>query len=172
MKVIVAFATRYGATARTAGVIASALDGSADIDCVALDARKVGRKEAERADAFVVGSSIAAGQWKGSAKRLLGRLAGCGKPVAVFVSAAGVLSGKEPGSAPDAPPRGTLAEREADAVTRYVDPVVAKASVRPVSKAAFGGKMAFFGKVVLDNWDEEQVRRWADSLQGIFRNYD
>ncbi|HRZ89335.1 MAG TPA: hypothetical protein P5117_07605, partial [Spirochaetia bacterium] len=113
--------------------------------------------------------SVAAGRWKGPARRLLARLAAARKPTAVFVTAAGVLSGKEPGSAPDAPPEGTPEERRDKAVGLYVDPVAAQAGLKPVAKSAFGGRMAFFGKVMIDNWEAEPVAAWARELARALR---
>lgn len=169
MKILIAYSTRWGSTAKTARLVADTLKEADGRDVEVLDARKVGRREIEAYDAFVVGSSIAAGQWKGPARRLLARLAAAGKPTAVFVTAAGVLSGKEPGSAPDEPPQGTLAERQAKAVGLYVDPAAAKAGLEPVAKSAFGGRMAFFGKVMIDNWEAEPVAAWARELAGKLR---
>ena len=169
MKTLIAYSTRWGATAKTARVIADTLKETDGRETRVLDARKVGRREIEAYDAFVVGSSIAAGRWKGPARRLLARLAAAGKPTAVFVTAAGVLSGKEPGSDPDVPPKGTLEERTADAVARYVDPAASKAGLEPAAKSAFGGRMAFFGKVIIDNWEAEPVNAWARELADRFR---
>lgn len=156
-------------TERSARLIAETLKEADGRETRVLDARKVGRRELETYDAFVVGSSIAAGRWKGPARRLLARLAAAGKPAAVFVTAAGVLSGKEPGSDPAAPPEGTLEERQAKAVGLYVDPVAVKAGLEPVAKSAFGGRMAFFGKVMIDNWDAEPVAAWARELAARLR---
>ena len=169
MKTLIAYSTRWGMTERSARLIAETLKEADGRETHVLDARKVGRREIEAYDAFVVGSSIAAGQWKGPARRLLARLAAARKPTAVFVTAAGVLSGKEPGSDPDAPPQGTLAERQAKAVGLYVDPAAAKAGLKPVAKSAFGGRMAFFGKVMIDNWEAEPVAAWARELAGLLR---
>lgn len=169
MKTLIAYSTRWGSTAKTARLVADTLKEADGRDVEVLDARKVGRRELEAYDAFVVGSSIAAGQWKGPARRLLARLAAAGKPTAVFVTAAGVLSGKEPGSDPDAPAQGTLAERQAKAVGLYVDPAAAKAGLEPVAKSAFGGRMAFFGKVMIDNWEAEPVAAWSRELAARLR---
>ncbi|TVQ27738.1 MAG: hypothetical protein EA382_03045 [Spirochaetaceae bacterium] len=168
MKTLIAYGTRKGASRRTAELIGETLTKADGRSCIVKDAKRVGRAELEGADSIVVGSSIAVGRWKPSAKRLLGKAASTGKPVAVFVSAAGVLSGKEPGS-PDAEPKGTLAEREAEAVGRYIDPVVAKAGARPVATAAFGGRMEMFGKVIFDNWDPEPITAWATDIAGKLR---
>src|SRR5512137_1312677 len=100
MTVLVIYATRRGATAKSAGVVADALK-AAGMEARVLDARRARRRDLESADAFVLGSSIAMGRWKGSARRLLPRLAALGKPTAVFVSAAGTLSGMQPGEKAD-----------------------------------------------------------------------
>lgn len=169
MKTLIAYSTRWGMTERSARLIAETLKETDDRTADVLDARKVGRREIEAYDTFVVGSSIAAGRWKGPARRLLARLAAAGKPTAVFVSAGGVIHGREPGSAPDAPPQGTLAERRAKAVGLYVDPVAAKAGLAPAAKTAFGGRMGFFGKEIFDSWEAEPVVAWARELAGLLR---
>lgn len=169
MKILIAYSTRWGSTAKTARLVADTLKEADGRDVEVLDARKVGRREIETYDAFVVGSSIAAGQWKGPARRLLARLAAAGKPTAVFVSAGGVIHGREPGSAPDAPDQGTLAERQAKTVGLYIDPVAAKAGLAPVAASAFGGRMRFFGKELFDSWEAEPVVAWARELAGKLR---
>ncbi len=163
MNTLIAYGTRKGASRRTAELIAETLTNVDGRLCIVKDAKRVGRAQLEGADSIVIGSSIAVGRWKPSAKRLLRKAGATGKPVAVFVSAAGMLSGKEPGS-PDAEPKGTLAEREAEAVARYIDPVAAKTGARPVAQAAFGGRMEMFGKVMFDNWDPEPITAWATDL--------
>lgn len=170
MKLLVAWATRQGSTRASAVVLARALSALPGVEAVECDAARVGTGELESYDGFVVGSSIAAGRWKGSAKRLVAKLGRAGKPVAVFVSAGGVMTGKKPGSARDAPPEGTIAERQAQAVTLYVDPVLAKLGVEPVAKSAFGGRMTMFGKVMFDSWDAAPVEAWAADLALAFES--
>lgn len=162
MSIIVAYGTRYGSTARTAELIARTMNETAGTGTArAMDALAVRARDIAEAGAFVVGSSIVAGRWKWRARRLLSRLGGSGKPVAVFVTAAGVLSGKEPGSDPAAEPTIPLDACVAKAVSLYVDPVVSKAGVVPAATGAFGGRMAMFGKVQVDNWAPEPVQAWA-----------
>jgi len=165
MKTLIAYATRYGATAKTAELLAKTLK-EADGRVVELrNASGVGRSELSNYDSYIVGSSIAAGRWKGSAKRLAARMAALGKPMAIFVSAGGIINGKEPGSDPNAPPMRSLQEREAEAVAKYIDPIAAKLGLRPVATAAFGGRMAFFGKEIFDNWEAEPILSWAEVLK-------
>jgi menaquinone-dependent protoporphyrinogen IX oxidase len=164
MKTLIAFATRYGSTARTAELLAEVIGKPGVNDVTVLDARKAGRAKVGDFDAFIVGSSIAMGRWKGSAKRLLPRLAATGRPVAVFVTAGGVLSGREPGSDPAAPVTRSLEQRENEAIERYLRPAVEAAGLKPAAEAAFGGRMAMFGKEQFDNWDGERIKAWGSTL--------
>jgi menaquinone-dependent protoporphyrinogen IX oxidase len=169
MKTLVIFATRQGSTARSAKLIAEILRGRPGIEAEVVDARRVRRGTLESSDSFVLGSSIAMGRWKGSARRLLPRLAATGKPTAVFVSAGGMMSGRKPGESADAPAAGTVEEREAAAIAKYIDAVVPATGLKPKAVAAFGGRMSFFGKEVLDNWDGERVRAWAARLESVLK---
>jgi len=169
MKTLIAYATRYGSTTRTAELLAEVLGKAGANDVTVIDARKVGRAKLADYDAFIVGSSIAMGRWKGSAKKLLPRLASTGKPVAVFVTAGGVLSGREPGSDPAAPVTKPLEQRESEAIERYLRPAAEAAGLKPVAEAAFGGRMAMFGKEQFDNWDGERIKAWGSTLASKLR---
>lgn len=160
MKILVAYGTRWGATEKTARIVADTINQSGRHSAELCAAAKVKSGQLGAFDAYVVGSSIAAGQWKGSAKRLVRKLAGTGKPTAAFVCAAGVLNP----SSDTAAPVTTLAEREAKAIGLYVDPVCEKNGLAPLAKGAFGGKMTMFGKVIIDNWEAEPVRAWTQTL--------
>jgi len=167
MKTCITYGTRWGSTRKTAELLAVCLREADGRQVDVVDARNLGRKKLALYDGFIVGSSIAAGMWKGAPKRLLKTLAGLGKPVAVFVSAGGVIYGRAPDSAPDAPATGTLAEREAKAIGLYIEPVCGKAGLKPVATAAFGGRMSMFGKEKFDSWDAEPIRAWAGKLTGV-----
>lgn len=172
MKILITYATRWGSTAKTAELLAAELkDCGHEVESA--DARGfggiLGGRPVDGYDAYVLGSSIAAGQWKGAAKRLLPKLARTGKPVAVFVSAGGVIHGREPGSAPDAPATEPLEARVAKAVGLYIDGACAKAGLKPVASNAFGGRMAMFGKEMFDSWAPEPIKTWAAELDRIFK---
>jgi hypothetical protein len=169
MKTCIAYGTRWGSTRKTAELLAACLKDADKRQVDVVNAMTLGSRKLSLYDNFVIGSSIAAGMWKGGPKRLLAKLAGLDKSVAVFVSAGGVIHGRASGSAPDAPAKGTLAEREAKAIGLYIDPVCEKAGLKPVAKAAFGGRMSLFGKERFDSWDAEPIRAWAAALAGILR---
>lgn len=172
MKILIAYATRWGSTAKTAELLSAELKARGH-EAVAADARAyggiLGGRTAEGYDAYVLGSSVAAGRWKGAAKRLLPKLARTGKPVAVFVSAGGVIHGRDPGSAPDAPPSEPLEARVAKAVGLYIDGPCAAAGLKPAAAGAFGGRMAMFGKEMFDSWDPEPIKAWAAELDRVFK---
>ena len=167
MKTCIAYGTRWGSTRKTAELLAVCLRDADGRQVDVVDSGKLGSRQLSSYDNFIIGSSIAAGMWKGGPKRLLKKLAGLGKMVAVFVTAGGVIHGQEPGSVPDAPAVGTLAEREAKAIGLYIDPACEKAGLKPVAKSAFGGKMSMFGKERFDSWDAEPIRGWAAVLAGV-----
>jgi flavodoxin len=164
MTTLIAFATRHGVTEKTAKLLAKVLGEMDGRQTVVRKASLLNKIDLSECDNCIVGSSITMGRWKGSAKRALRRAFASGKPVAVFVTAAGTMSGKQPGSAPDAEPVGTIEEREAIAISKYIDPVVEKIGGLPVAKGAFGGRMVMFGKEIFDNWDESRIRSWAADI--------
>jgi len=163
MKTLIAYATRQGSTERSARALAEALAKADGREVAVKDARAVGQRDIEAFDSFVVGSSIMAGQWKGSAKRLCRKLAMTDKPVAVFVSAGGVINGPRPGDGQPTEPK-PLAEREAEAIKLFVEPVVGQIGVAPCAVAAFGGRMTMFGRQMFDSWDGARVAAWAAEL--------
>jgi len=169
MKTLVIYGTRYGSTTRSAELVAETLRSQQGVEAEVVDARRVRRQKLASSDSFVLGSSIAMGRWKGSARRMLRRLAATGRPTALFITAAGVLSGKKPGDPEGAPVTSTIQEREAEAIAKYIDPVVPPTGLKPASVAVFGGRMAFFGKEVVNNWDGERVRAWAERLPELLR---
>jgi hypothetical protein len=172
MKILIAYATRWGSTAKSAGLLADELKARGH-EALAADARGyggiLGGRPLEGYDAYVLGSSIAAGQWKGAAKRLLPKLARMGKPVAVFVTAGGVIHGRDPNAAPDAPPAEPLEARVAKAIGLYIDGPCTKAGLKPAAANAFGGRMAMFGKEMFDSWDPEPIKAWAAELDRLFK---
>ena len=169
MKTLVIYGTRYGSTTRSAELIAETLRSQQGIEAEVIDAKRVRGQKLASSDSFVLGSSIAMGRWKGSARRLLPRLAATGRPTAIFVTAAGTLTGKKPGDPEGTPVTTTIQEREAAAIAKYVDTVVPPTGLKPASVAVFGGRMVFFGKEVVNNWDSERVRAWAARLPELLR---
>ncbi len=169
MKALVIYATRYGSTRRSAELIAETLRGRPGWSVDVADARGVNRRKLAAYEGFVLGSSIAMGRWKGSGRRMLSKLAATGRPTALFVTAAGFLTGKNPGDPEDVPVTKTPAEIEAGAIAKYVDPVVPATGLKPASVRAFGGRMVIFGKEMVSNWDRDAIAAWALTLPDLLK---
>ena len=158
-RTLVLYATRKGSTANTAKIIGKVLNEkfSHDTDVYNIkDKRKININEYNN---IVFGSSIVMGKWKGKLKRYLKKQDLSGKKTAVFVSAAGVLS-----KYPDDKEKGVRV-----AVQSYIDPVLNEIGVKPLAKSAFGGYFEMFGKVIADNWNRDDIERWAEKLGEIFQ---
>lgn len=169
MKTLVIYATRYGSTRRSAELVAETLRTGAGWTVDAADARGLGRRRLAQYESFVLGVSIAMGRWKGSARRLLPKLAATGRATALFVTAAGYLTGKSPGDTPEAPVTKTPAQLEAEAIAKYVDPVVPPTGLKPVSVRAFGGRMVMFGRELVSNWNADAIAAWARTLPQLLK---
>ena len=169
MKILVIHATRYGSTRRSAELIAETLRGTPGVSADVAAASGTGRKKLALYEGFVLGSSIAMGRWKGSGRRMLPKLAATGRPTALFVTAAGFLTGKNPGDPDDVPVTASPAEIEAAAIAKYVQPVVPPTGLKPVAVRAFGGRMVMFGKELVSNWDGDAIAAWARGLPDRLR---
>jgi menaquinone-dependent protoporphyrinogen oxidase len=161
-KMLVAYATRAGATQGVAETIAAVLrENGATVDLrAAKDVRDV-----LGYDAVVIGSAIYAGQWMGPAKKLVEKhQAELAKmPVAFFTVC---LTMKDP------------TEENCKAVAAYLDPL--RQMIQPVSEGAFAGAVDYkklnfvFGAILKkmgapegDFRDMEAVRTWARELPGL-----
>lgn len=169
MKILVIYATRWGSTRRSAELIAETLRGGPGWSVDVAAAPGAGRRKLAEYEGFVLGTSIAMGRWKGSGRRMLPKLAATGRPTALFVTAAGFLTGKNPGDPEDAPVTASPAEIEAGAIAKYVEPVVPPTGLKPVAVKAFGGRMVMFGKELVSNWDRDAIVAWALTLPGLLR---
>jgi hypothetical protein len=167
MKTLVIHASRWGSTRRSAELIAETLRSRPGFSADVAAARGVGRRKLADYDRFVLGTSIAMGRWKGSGRRMLAKLAAAGRPTALFVTAAGFLTGKDPGDPEGTPVTATPAELEAGAIAKYVDPVVPPTGLKPVAVRAFGGRMVMFGKELVSNWDRDAIVAWARTLPEV-----
>jgi menaquinone-dependent protoporphyrinogen oxidase len=86
MRVLVAAATKHGATAEIAAAIGEALRGEPGLDATVVPPEEVATVDGY--DAVVLGSAVYAGHWLAAAKELVDRAGGAlaGKPVWLFSS--------------------------------------------------------------------------------------
>ncbi len=175
MKVLVAFATKHGATAEVAEEIAQTIRGEGhDVDVADL-----GRGTMDDVDSYdlaVVGSGIIAGNWIKGARRFIEKRSGELRRVRT----AFFIVGSEPYFEP---------ERREELLAKYITGPVSEQGLTPSSTAVFGGVFDFskYGRVVtailtkmgvkkvlsdagfdvsgpcdLRDWD--RIRDWASSL--------
>lgn len=162
-KILVAYATRAGATQGVAETIAAVLRQ----DGTSVDLRPAKDvKDVSGYDAAVIGSAVNAGQWMGPAKKLVEKQqAALNKmPVAFFTVC---LTMADP------------TEENCKTAAAYLDPL--RQIVQPVSEAAFAGavdykKLNFVLAAIIkkmgakegDFRDMEAVRAWARELPAAF----
>ena len=169
-KILIAYATRHGATSSIAAKIADVLcEEGFQVD-IAL-ARKV--KDISEYDSIIVGSPIYIGQWLRGARRFLNRHQDvlAGRRVAVFITCTYLQDDN------DTP------ERRAHAKELYIDPVLEKLpAIEPLGFGIFSGeflykelypvefilmKLAKFPEGDFRN--EEKIRAWALEMSALLQ---
>ena len=146
MKVIILYGTRLGATRECAELIRKGLaeDRRHDITVVNVKALHSMQKVIKDYDAVVLGSSVFAGQWVRKARNAM-KMA-VGKPCAVYINTPSSNQARE------------------KAVHSYIDPLLEKYHLNPVSVNVFGGKFSLFGKEVYNNWSSDYPYQWGRTL--------
>ncbi len=151
-KTLIAYGTRYGATAEVAKEIGRILEEKYDLSIQVLDLSLNKIKDISRYDNIVLGSGIKMGRWTGKAKKFLKKNFE-GKKLAVFVCS---RRAGEPDSYDYA-------------LEEYVKKVLANyLKIRPVAFEAFGGRKPLKDNTFYDNRDWDKIRGWADKVGGLF----
>jgi menaquinone-dependent protoporphyrinogen oxidase len=153
-KVLVAYATKSGATEENANIIANVLNEDGfSVDVV--DLRKSTPGYMANYEFIALGSGVRAGKLYGEFYRFLDKNNFSGKKVALFFSA-GEAAG----------PKGSAAIEE-----KYVKPTEAKyPKINIVAAEGFGGRMKILFKTVFDNRDPKKVEEWAKALSKKFKS--
>lgn len=159
LKTLIVYGTRKGASADTAAEIGRVLKEGFEHDVTISNVKHVNKLAGDltQYDNIIIGSSIAMGRWTYSAKRFLRENDFAGKKLIIFVSAGATLQGA-------AAHKVTKEQAVDTAIKSYIDPVIAKANVAPLAKMAFGGRMTFFGKEVLNTWNASDIAVWAEEI--------
>ncbi len=158
-KTLIAFGTRFGATAKSSEVIAKVLREkfNHEVDVVKLSS-ETENVDVSKFDNVIVGTSIAMFSWTKRAKKFLKRDFK-DKKLFVFISSAGLTY--------PALEKGEMKKYE-KWKGRFLDRVVKKnANVNPTSTAVFGGWVENRGKPgTYDtyNWKEEDAVKWAEEI--------
>lgn len=148
-KVLIAFATKSGATEQTAQQIAEILQNQHSLQVDLVNLRRQAHPNFSQYGTIVVASGIRMGKWYKEALQFL-KSDFQGKNVALFVSA--LYKAEDPETYPIA-------------VEQYLKNVSEEhMNVKPFAMEAFGGVMKFLGKVTKDNRDVTRIRIWTNCL--------
>ena len=161
-KTLIAYGTRFGATAKSAEVIAKVLQEkfNYEVEVIKLSADTENYDYSDF-DNIIVGSSVAMFSWTKRAKKFL-KNDFSGKKLFVFISSAGLTY--------PALEKGDM-EKYEKWKGRFLDRIVRKnANIEPTSTAVFGGWIENRGKPgTYDtyNWKEEDAIKWAEEIEKL-----
>ena len=147
-KTLIAYETKQGATEESAKHLAETLRSKFDLDVDLVNLKKQDVPDLAQYRNVVVGAGVRGGRIYSRALKLLtGDLKG--KRVAFYVSCSWA---------------GTPGSYE-NAKKQFIDKTLAKhPEVNFVSSGAFGGRIRYFKKTMLDNTDPAKVEAWAEEL--------
>lgn len=147
-KTLIAYSTKQGATGEAARTIADVLRSKYNLEVDLLDLKNQDCNNLEEYKNIVIGAGIRGGRAYGKAMKFLKKDL-TGKRLAFFVSSSWA---------------GTPGSHE-NAKSRLVDKKLSKYSqLDIISTEAFGGRIKYFGKLMLDNTDLGKVKVWAEEL--------
>ncbi len=146
-KILVAYASKAGATKEASEIIAEVLKSKYNITVDLIDLKKTTPKPDEY-DKIVVGAGVRAGKVYSDALKFLKKNFES-KKVAFFVCCGGAGDPQKYG----------------EACKKYVTEVLADyPGLKPINTVAFGGRMKILGKTVFDTFDSEKIKNWAEKI--------
>jgi len=147
-KTLIAYQTKGGATEEAARKIAEILRSKFQLEVDLVDLKEQKPIELTQYQNVIVGGGVRVGRVYGKALKFLENDL-TGKKVAFFVSSSWAGS---PGS-------------YVNAKTKFVEKTLTKyPKINPVTTEAFGGRIRYFRKTMLDNTDLARVEVWAEDL--------
>lgn len=147
-KTLIAYETKGGATEEAARKIADILRSKYQLEVDIVDLKEQKVPDLTQYNSFVIGAGVRMGKvYKKALKFLESDLSN--KRVAFFVSSSWAGT---PGSYDNAK-------------AKFVENTLAKyPKINPVSTEAFGGRIRYFRKTMVDNTDLAKVEVWAEQL--------
>ncbi len=147
-KTLVAYVTKMGVTKESAVKISEILRSKYGLEVYLADLKEQKPLDLAQYQNIIIGSGVRAGRVYGKALKFLENDL-TGKKVAFFVSSAWAGT---PGSYDEAK-------------ARFVEKTLAKyPKINTVSTEAFGGRIKYFRKLMVDNTDPAKVEAWAEEL--------
>lgn len=147
-KTLIAYQTKQGASREAAEKIADTLRVKYNLEVDVFDLKEQNTTSLGKYDNIVVGAGVRGGRIYGKALKFL-KNDFATKKVAVFVSSSWAGT---PGSHDNA--KSTLVDKP---LTKYPQ-------LNVVSTEAFGGRIRYFRRTMLDSTDLAKVEAWADTL--------
>jgi menaquinone-dependent protoporphyrinogen IX oxidase len=147
-KTLVAYQTKQGASKEAAEKIADTLRVKYHLEVDVFDLKNENTPSLEQYDNIVVGAGVRGGRIYGKAVKFIKSDFGA-KKVAVFVSSSWAGT---PGSHDNA--KATLVDK----------PLKKFPQLNVLSTEAFGGRIRYFRKTMLDSMDLAKVEAWAEML--------
>ena len=147
-KTLIAYISKQGATEESARKIAETLRAKFHLEVDLVDLKEQKIPDLAQYQNIVLGGGIRGGRVYGKALKFLENDLNA-KKVAFYVSSSWA---------------GTPGSYE-NAKAKFVEKTLAKyPKINPVSAEAFGGRIRYFGKTMLDNTDLAKVEVWAEEL--------
>jgi len=147
-KTLIAYVSKQGATEESARKIAETLRAKFQLEVDLVDLKEQKTPDLAQYQNIVVGGGVRGGRVYGKALKFLENDLN-GKKVAFYVSSSWA---------------GTPGSYE-NAKAKFVEKTLAKyPKINPVSAEAFGGRIRYFGKTMLNNTDLAKVEVWAEEL--------
>ena len=147
-KTLIAYVSKQGATEESARKIAETLRGKFQLEVDLFDLKEQKPLDLAQYQNIVVGDGVRGGMVYGKALKFLKNDLS-GKKIAFYVSSSWA---------------GTPGSYE-NAKTKFVEKTLSKyPKIIPAGAEAFGGRIKYFGKTMLDNTDLAKVEAWAEEL--------
>ena len=147
-KTLIAYQTKGGVTEESARKIAEILRSKYQLEVDLVDLKEQKIPDLTMYRNIIVGAGVRAGRVYGKALKFLENDLR-GKNIAFYVSSTWAGT---PGSYDNAK-------------TKFVENTLVKyPKINPVSAEAFGGRIRYFGKTMVDNTDLTKVEAWAEQL--------
>lgn len=161
-KTILLYGKRKGKTSHTAETIAFNLSLNYNIKVDKINVRDYRNKTTNLNDydAVIIGSSIVSDRWVKKCLKILKKLPAEECKLFIYVTAGATMNKvREHG----------LEKSEAirEGVEKYIDRYTAKYNLKPDSKMVFGSRTIKRGKLKYDNWNKDDIKKWANEIGQI-----
>ncbi len=151
-KTLIVYESKQGASKEAAGIIAEVLCNKFQLEVDLVDLKEQENPDLTQYHNIVIGTGVRGGRIYGKALKIIERDLG-DKRVAFFVCCSWAGT---PGSYDNAK-------------TRFIDKNLAKhPNINFVASEAFGGRIKYFRRLMLDNTDPKKVQAWAEKLGESF----